>query len=186
MATSTRDFSQCTAENLNKKPDIITLTGINPAHHFFTAAGEVGDFGVYSWRLFFVTGKKSVAFDFRTSKNPIDDYIGCFHVLDKNEPKSTSIEPLMLDITPAPNLRVLDYVNFVLEQRLDKYKFNAKGSGCRFWCYTVIRLLEEAEYVQKGAISEVNKFFAEKIKQYPKLIPEPMIKGRFYARNDLV
>jgi hypothetical protein len=53
------------------------------------------------------------------------------------------------------NPTVQTMLDLVTQNRLDKYRFNADGEGCRYWIYRFIQTLEGAGYLDPGTAADV-------------------------------
>lgn len=73
-----------------------------------------------------------------------------------------------------------------MAKKYDKYQFSAGGQGCRYWVYSVIKLLEAEGYIPMisqvtaatevlGKVWTVDGTLASVAEQ------TPMTKGTFYA-----
>lgn len=51
---------------------------------------------------------------------------------------------------PMIRVTVQQLLDFVLQRKRDQYRLNAEGSGCRFWCKTVIGDLKQAGWIVPG------------------------------------
>lgn len=62
----------------------------------------------------------------------------------------------------------------------NRYKFDSTGSGCRFWCRTVLSDLEKQGLVPAGAVNRLDAYVEEKNQKNPMRFPMPIRKGTFY------
>jgi hypothetical protein len=82
----------------------------------------------------------------------------------------------------AHGVTVGDVLSLILNNKRDLYSLNSDGSGCRFWCLTVIRNLEEAGFVAPGSVTHVEDYLLElhhRIGNY--WVPYPIYQGTFYG-----
>ncbi|KAG2341814.1 hypothetical protein BDR05DRAFT_964849 [Suillus weaverae] len=72
-------------------------------------------------------------------------------------------------------LRMLLTTDSTVESLLDllesngrnRFLYDSTGSGCRFWCYTVLSDLERRRLVPDGAISRFDAYVAEQSQERP-------------------
>ncbi|KAJ7246538.1 hypothetical protein B0H12DRAFT_757031 [Mycena haematopus] len=63
----------------------------------------------------------------------------------------------------------------------DRYQLNSNGSGCRFWCLTVMGDLEQANYVARGSKGNIENNIQVLHSTYGNTwVPYPLVQGRFY------
>ncbi|KAG1775230.1 hypothetical protein EV702DRAFT_1119573 [Suillus placidus] len=62
----------------------------------------------------------------------------------------------------------------------NRFLYDSTGSGCRFWCYTVLSDLERRRLVPDGAISRFDAYVAEQSQERPARFPLPTREGNFY------
>ncbi|KAG2035073.1 hypothetical protein BDR03DRAFT_1093441 [Suillus americanus] len=62
----------------------------------------------------------------------------------------------------------------------NRFLYDSTGSGCRFWCHTVLGDLERRRLVPDGAISRFDAYVAEQSQENPARFPLPTREGTFY------
>jgi hypothetical protein len=70
---------------------------------------------------------------------------------------------------------------FVHNKSRDRYQLNSLGSGCRFWCLTAVKDLEEAGYIAQGSGRDVESGIGQLHRAMGnQWVPYPLIQGSFY------
>ncbi|KAF9240405.1 hypothetical protein BU15DRAFT_61422 [Melanogaster broomeanus] len=62
----------------------------------------------------------------------------------------------------------------------NRYKYDDSGSGCRFWCRTVLEDLENGGLVSGGAVERFDAYIVENSRGNPGRFPWPTREGTFY------
>ncbi|KAH7884141.1 hypothetical protein F5I97DRAFT_1898812 [Phlebopus sp. FC_14] len=75
----------------------------------------------------------------------------------------------------------IDQLLQTLQQRYrDRYMYDDTGSGCRYWCRTVLQDLEVLRLVSAGACQEFDGYVVSWNQQHPARFPLPTRQGTFY------
>lgn len=91
---------------------------------------------------------------------------------------STNVEAASkTSLKPAKAITVKAIVDLITSKGLDKYDFNAEGTGCRFWNSRVLDEMAKAGLV---AAVDVAKAKASILKLWPSGKPLALDKGAFY------
>ncbi|KAG1874896.1 hypothetical protein F4604DRAFT_1512905, partial [Suillus subluteus] len=83
-------------------------------------------------------------------------------------------EDAATDITVKSLLDLLEY------NGRNRFLYDSTGSGCRFWCHTVLGDLEGRRLVRGGAISRFDAYVAEQSQENHTWFPLPTREGTFY------
>jgi len=78
------------------------------------------------------------------------------------------------------NPTVQTILNLVTEKRLDKYRFNADGEGCRLWIYKFIKSLEDAGYLDAGTAGTVWNYLSYFWRSSTDRVAKAIAQGAFY------
>ena len=87
-----------------------------------------------------------------------------------------------IEIPMIRQVTVQQLIDFVLgRNRRDRYRLTDGGSGCRFWCKTVINDLEQAGWIGPGSGAQLESYFLSLHQKYGNgCIPYPLYQGTFY------
>ncbi|KAI0062138.1 hypothetical protein BV25DRAFT_1804460, partial [Artomyces pyxidatus] len=91
------------------------------------------------------------------------------------------ITSMTFAVNPSIILKVQDVINLLLQRNRDMYILNTQGSGCRFWCETVLSDFEQAQWLLHGTHRAAWEFGITTARQYPLLLPEIAPQGTFFA-----
>ncbi|KAI0725771.1 hypothetical protein C8Q72DRAFT_576667 [Fomitopsis betulina] len=139
---------------------------------------------IYHWRLYLVllpnplipTRSQSVLLDIIPANPPT----GCLVISSKEMPASTAPGKVELTLFPAGSPTVQQIVDLFKNKGMDRYMFDATGSGCLWWVTVGVRHLEEAGLVEAGASRTLQMFHHEHARAHPERHPMPVRQGRFY------
>ena len=135
------------------------------------------------WRLFFQLGGRyrgrSVEFN---SQRLQEDMRTRLYVTYRQYQTSTRSREIGNTAVPVASGVTLGHVlALVLQNGRDRYTLNDGGSGCRYWCLTVLNDLELARYVNQGSGANVEAFIAQLYQTLGQTwIPYPLHQGTFY------
>lgn len=84
------------------------------------------------------------------------------------------------------NLTVQQFIDLIVAKNYDKYQFSAGGQGCRYWLYSVIKLLETEGHIptkseMTAATEALGTVWAPGGNPASAAEQTPMTKGTFYA-----
>jgi len=82
--------------------------------------------------------------------------------------------------TPKTIVSAKAIINLLVSGGRDKYHYDETGSGCRFWCSTVVGDLERKGILEKGSEVEFEEHVVACNKKNPDRYPVPTRKGTFY------
>jgi len=142
-----------------------------------TAGATTSNKNVFHWRLYLVIGTRSVVFDLTPGG---DGQTGLLMVVSKVATGTTSRNAITYAVKPTANTNVQKYLDFIIANKLDKYKFDSTGSGCRWWCTVVLQKFEAAKLIDAGSAAAYVAWVDEQAKRLPANIPQPVRKGTFY------
>ncbi|KAG2341830.1 hypothetical protein BDR05DRAFT_429893 [Suillus weaverae] len=77
-------------------------------------------------------------------------------------------------------ITVQDLLNLLEFYGRNRYVYDSTGSGCRFWCRTVLGDLEGRGLVAIGAVNKFDTYIVSKNKGNSARFPLPTRQGRFY------
>ncbi|KAG2063118.1 hypothetical protein BDR04DRAFT_1235579 [Suillus decipiens] len=95
-----------------------------------------------------------------------------------NELSQTSVADVAEDVTT--DITVNSLLGLLELNGRSRFLYDSTGSGCRFWCHTVLSDLERRRFVSDGAISRFDAYVAEKSGENPARFPLPTREGVFY------
>ncbi|KAK7692113.1 hypothetical protein QCA50_003732 [Cerrena zonata] len=143
-----------------------------------TAQSTTSDSNVYHWHIYFCLGEESVLFDIIPGA---DLRTGVLMILSQDTARTTCADALEYATQPtSSDFTIQNYIDLFIEKRLDKYIYTDTGSGCRWWCTTVLEKLEEAQLIPKGSTTDFLEWVNAKAHELPSKIPMPVRKGQFY------
>ncbi|KAG8767386.1 hypothetical protein FRC19_001539 [Serendipita sp. 401] len=73
-----------------------------------------------------------------------------------------------------------DVISLLTRLGRTRYKYSDDGSGCRFWCCTILQDLKDNGYVQQDAVETFDAFITERNEMNPLVYPLPTRQGTFY------
>ncbi|KNZ77817.1 hypothetical protein J132_03325 [Termitomyces sp. J132] len=152
--------------------------------------------GYVHWRLYFqlcvavdqveesVEESVKESVEFNSQKRIVGGITNLF-ITKRNYRVSTRVEKMgEYDIPFArKDVTVQDVIDIVLgpSKARDRYMLNERGSGCRYWCKTVIGDLEENRIIAEGSSDLLEDFFLGLNRDHGnQWIPYPMHQGTFY------
>ena len=105
--------------------------------------------GYVHWRLFFQLGMQSI--EFNSQKRTADGITTLY--IDHRQYKCSNRQPSIgeMEINLSRPFKVQEIVDFILGKGRDRYKLTEGGSGCRYWCQTVVHDLEDNHFVRGGS-----------------------------------
>ena len=142
-----------------------------------TAQSTTSDTNVFHWHIYFSFDGQSVLFDIIPGA---DLRTGVLMVMSQEVPRTTCLDALEYVAQPTSQYTIQNYIKFFIDNRLDKYIYDESGSGCRWWCTTVLGKLEEAGLVSSGTKASFLSWVADQAQQLPLKIPMLVRKGEFY------
>lgn len=89
-------------------------------------------------------------------------------------------QELLLDIPCTSGATVSSILNKIMADGRHRYIFDSESRGCRHWCATIIKDLEETGVVATGETQRVYDFVAAQSEGQPTRIPAVWYKGRFF------
>ncbi|KLO14769.1 hypothetical protein SCHPADRAFT_299208 [Schizopora paradoxa] len=180
-------------------PRSFKLVDLNEAIRQFVLCGTPVDpsteSSILHWKIYLVLdGEKSVLFDL-TPGGGADGMTGTLIVDSEPYPSRDSAASSDTSITGSSSSRT-DYfpispsksviftgaqvLETLRDSRRDKYRYDSTGSGCRFWCTTVVGDLERASFIPQGSLAAFENYIVEKNEENPGRYPLPTRKGTFY------
>lgn len=84
------------------------------------------------------------------------------------------------NVWPAQPFTVSELLDFLVERRYHRFRFNSEGTGCLHWCTEVIRLLELSGFVQQGSTARLEAHIVNHNQLHPTHVPFPIGSGSFY------
>ncbi|TBU55875.1 hypothetical protein BD310DRAFT_932695 [Dichomitus squalens] len=157
------------------------VTQITVTASLYAPAGSEG-VGIFHWRLYLVLGPDRVS----TSRAVLLDMVptnppfGTLIIASKDNAHSNALIKIELPIASVDGLTVRQVIDLIVSNRMDRYKFDASGSGCLFWIWNVLQQLQNARLVEDGAVAKLQDFHAEQARLQPGKIPLPLRRGEFY------
>ncbi|KAH9838667.1 uncharacterized protein C8Q71DRAFT_752405 [Rhodofomes roseus] len=140
---------------------------------------------VLHWIIYYDIGPgRAIKFDMLPGGGP-DGMTGCLQVVvcDATAARAQELAASFTAETAAPEpvtgQRILDLL-LDAPRRRNRYKYDETGSGCRFWCRTVLEDLEEAGIVPAGSLGSFDEYVLRKSEENPARFPMPTRRGRFY------
>jgi hypothetical protein len=85
-----------------------------------------------------------------------------------------------MEINLSSGLKVQDVIDLILAKGRDRYKLTEGGSGCRYWCKTVVRDLEDHQFVRGGSSDQLEGYMRSLHAVHGNWVPYPLYKGTFY------
>ena len=82
-------------------------------------------------------------------------------------------------VQSSSQITVQGLVDKLTSEGLTRYRFNDQGMGCRWWCEVVMQKLEDVGYVEKGTVTDLDRWWLNSAAKDPR-IPSATIKGSFY------
>ncbi|EIW85704.1 hypothetical protein CONPUDRAFT_150495 [Coniophora puteana RWD-64-598 SS2] len=82
-----------------------------------------------------------------------------------------------LSIKLSKEFTILDVLDFLLDNHMDRYNFNAHGMGCLHWIVIAIQQLQDAGFVEPQAVEMLQAFHAKQLELHPDRHPLPLPKG---------
>lgn len=138
---------------------------------------------VLHWIVYCDIGSgRAIAFDMLPGCGP-DGMTGCLQVVVCDAPAAQDLSASFTANTAASaSLSGQEVLDSLLEnpRRRNRYMYDETGSGCRFWCRTVLEDLERAEIVPSGSLEQFDEYLFRKSEVNPARFPMPTRRGRFY------
>jgi hypothetical protein len=78
------------------------------------------------------------------------------------------------------NITAKGVIDWLISQRRNRYRFMDDGSGCRYWCETVLADMEAERIVSSDSSHDFVRFIVEHSKVMPSRYPAPTRMGTFY------
>jgi hypothetical protein len=113
---------------------------------------------VVHWRLFCQIGR-GASVEINNQKLQATDLLTRLYFTYRQyitSNRSTVVDTL--DIGPSQGLTANHIISLLLHKGRDRYQLSQDGSGCRFWCETVIADLEGASYITSGSTANACVF----------------------------
>ncbi|KAG0706507.1 hypothetical protein DFH29DRAFT_901422 [Suillus ampliporus] len=136
---------------------------------------------VLHWRIFVKCGlpdgtSQTVKVDLMPGLDARTGVLAVYDVL--YEVSATSVA----DVTEyAASGITVEYLLSLLEYNgRNRYTYDSTGSGCRFWCRTVLSDLERGRLIYNGAVYRFDVYIAAKNQENPVRFPLPTRQGTFY------
>ncbi|KAG2138336.1 hypothetical protein DEU56DRAFT_802752 [Suillus clintonianus] len=103
-------------------------------------------------------------------------------VLAVTEAPDESSQAGVADVTEraATEITVESLLDLLESKGRNRFIYDDTGSGCRFWCHTVLGDLERIKLVSDGAISRFDTYVAEQSQENTARFPLPTREGTFY------
>lgn len=108
---------------------------------------------------------------------------GCLQVVVCDAPRPQDLAASYTkSITVKQKITGQSVVDLHLEapRTRNRYKYHDTGSGCRFWCLTVLGDLELAGMVPSESSAEFDRYVLLKSEENPARFPMPTRRGTFY------
>ncbi|KAI0640046.1 hypothetical protein C8Q77DRAFT_104523 [Trametes polyzona] len=139
---------------------------------------------VYHWQFYFplapTPGSEHASKSVMIDMIPVNPPTGCMIIASKAESASPAESKIELPIAVVGSPTVEQIIDLFKKNGMDRYEFDATGSGCLWWVWTGLGHLEEAGIVESGATEELRQFHHEQYTAHPERHPMPLRKGRFY------
>lgn len=133
------------------------------------------------WHLFFELGTGGHSVEFNSQQVVLDKITKLFINYRAYTTSNRSTVGGCWSIAMRPGTTVAQVLALVLHNRRDRYRLTNDGSGCRFWCKTVLADLEGSEYVAGGSGRDIEVHLQElNRKMGNQWVPYPLIQGTFY------
>ncbi|TFY68850.1 hypothetical protein EVG20_g3385 [Dentipellis fragilis] len=89
-----------------------------------------------------------------------------------------------LAFAPIPDITITvrRIVDLFLSKGMDRYTYNDRYTGCVLWVRTGIEHLQDAGWVERGAVERLDAFYREQTALQPRNLEEPFGRGVFYGR----
>jgi len=124
---------------------------------------------------------ESVVLD--TTPGGLDGNTGILMVSAQNTLRATYEDRNLLirevAILSSSQVTVQGLVDLLTSRGLTRYKFNAEGKGCRWWCEVIMQMLEDEGYVENGIVTDLDRWWVNTAAGDQR-VPSTKIKGSFY------
>lgn len=84
-----------------------------------------------------------------------------------------------LDIAVKSGFTFRAFLDSIIVNRRDKFRFTTKGEGCRHWAHTVISDWEGAELIEKGSAQKAHESLSLYHPMGSNTEPRPIVHGTF-------
>ncbi|KAH9835004.1 uncharacterized protein C8Q71DRAFT_710545, partial [Rhodofomes roseus] len=138
----------------------------------------------YHWRLFFAH-ERGTSVELQTALMSVQYRSAITLALSRPYLVTNRGVQTALQLRCARKWTVQQLIDYVVggKQR-HKFRFDiANGSGCAFWCLTVIWDLEETGMFERGTTAAAQKHRDDLRINDPRSLPVQMPRGFFYART---
>ncbi|KAH9930112.1 uncharacterized protein B0H18DRAFT_161946 [Fomitopsis serialis] len=135
------------------------------------------------WIVYFDIGSgRVIKFDMLPGGGP-DGMTGCLQAVVCDTPATQDLPAsFAANIAASASLSGQEILDSLLEKprTRNRYMYDQTGSGCRFWCRTVLEDLQRAGIVPSGSLEQFDEYISRKSEENPARFPMPTRRGRFY------